>query len=289
MKRCTAIAAVRDQTRDWRRAGLSQALVPTMGNLHRGHLALIDEARRRADRVAASIFVNPTQFGPGEDYRAYPRTVDQDLALLEDCGCDLVLTPSVDEMYPGGHRSATAVTVPELTQDLCGAARPGHFAGVASVVSRLFNIFRPDLAVFGEKDYQQLLVIRRLVLDLHFGIEIVGCPTVREPSGLALSSRNRYLSDEQRTTAAAIYRTLCWVRDQLMAGAGADAALAAAAAARLGAAGLAPEYLEIRRAADLRPAGVADRDLIVLAAARLGPARLIDNLRVGLADGASEG
>lgn len=288
MKRLTAVAAVRALTRQWRRAGLTQALVPTMGNLHRGHLALIDEARRRADRVAASIFVNPTQFGPGEDYRAYPRTTAQDLALLEARGCDLVLTPSVDQMYPGGHRSATVVTVPELTQDLCGAARPGHFTGVASVVSRLFNIFQPDLAVFGEKDYQQLLVIRRLVEDLHFGLEIVGHPTVREPSGLALSSRNRYLSDEQRTTAAAIYRTLCWVRDELSAGAGADATLAAATA-RLAAAGLVPEYVEIRRAADLRPAAAADRDLVVLAAARLGPARLIDNLRVGPADGDSMG
>jgi pantoate--beta-alanine ligase len=274
-----------DETRRFvagcRRGGHRIALVPTMGNLHEGHLALARLARARADTVIASIFVNPLQFGRGEDFGRYPRTLQRDLGLLEAEGVAAVFAPEVNEMYPAGQEGLTSVEVPGLSTVLEGAFRPGHFAGVATVVTKLLGIVTPDVAVFGEKDFQQLAVIRRMVRDLDLGVEIVAGPTVREPDGLALSSRNQYLSPEQRQRAPALYRSLAAARRRLAAGDRSFAAIELEARSALAAAGFAPDYVAIRRAADLEPPGEADDDLVVLGAARLGSTRLIDNLRIG--------
>lgn len=274
--------AVRRQVRRWRNAGDTIALVPTMGDLHRGHLALIDEARARADRVVVSIFVNPLQFGSGEDFADYPRVLEQDRGHLGEHGADLAFVPAVATLYPDGPEHSVRIGVPGLDDILCGADRPGHFAGVATVVAKLFNIVEPDLAVFGEKDYQQLLLIRRLVRDLDFGIEIVGAPTVREPDRLALSSRNRYLTADERRVAPVLNEVLRDVAARLVAGERDFRRLEADAEAELEAAGFEPRYVAIRRAGDLSRPAAADpaAALRVLAAARLGRARLIDNVAV---------
>ncbi|MDT8893593.1 pantoate--beta-alanine ligase [Halomonas sp. I1] len=274
------IHALRDALASHRRAGRTIGLVPTMGNLHEGHLALVAEARRRADIVVATIFVNPTQFGPGEDLDAYPRTLEADREKLVDAGCDLLFAPDESTLYPRGGHAQTHVSVPEVSEGLCGGSRPGHFDGVATVVTMLFNLTQPDLACFGEKDYQQLAVIRRLVADLHLPIEVVGVPIVRDRDGLALSSRNGYLSAEQRQTAPALQRTLRELRDALEGGAALDSTLATGLA-RLREAGFEPDYLELR-ATDLGPVDASTRDAVLLAAARLGPTRLIDNLSLTL-------
>jgi pantoate--beta-alanine ligase len=274
-----------DETRrfvaEQHRGGHRVALVPTMGNLHEGHLALVRLAREHADSVVASIFVNPLQFGRGEDYGRYPRTLQHDLELLEGEGAAAVFAPGVDDMYPDGQEQQTTVEVPRLSSVLEGVFRPGHFAGVATVVAKLFGIVTPDIAVFGEKDFQQLAVIRQLVRDLDLGVEIVAGPTVREPDGLALSSRNQYLSPAQRQQAPALYRTLAAARRRLAAGDRSYAAIEEEGKAALAAAGFEPDYVAIRRASDLALPGEADADLVVLGAARLGATRLIDNLRVG--------
>jgi pantoate--beta-alanine ligase len=274
-----------DETRRFvaglRRDGSRIALVPTMGNLHEGHLALARLAHGHADTVIASIFVNPLQFGRGEDFGRYPRTLQRDLELLEAEGVAAVFAPEVDEMYPAGQEGLTSVEVPGLSTVLEGAVRPGHFAGVATVVAKLLGIVTPDVAVFGEKDFQQLAVIRRMVRDLDLGVEIVAGPTVREPDGLALSSRNQYLSPEQRQRAPALYRSLAAARRRLAAGDRSFAAIEQEAKTALAAAGFEPDYVAIRRAADLAPPGAGDEALVVLGAARLGTTRLIDNLRVG--------
>lgn len=255
--------------------------VPTMGNLHRGHLALVAAARSKADYIAASIFVNPLQFGPSEDYKNYPRTFDEDCAALAAAGVDLVFAPSVQDMYPDGAAAAAQVVVPSALSDtLDGASRPGHFDGVATVVKLLFDLVHPDVAVFGEKDFQQLLVIRWLVDAYRLPIAIVGEPTVREADGLALSSRNQYLTPDERARAPAIFAALSAAADAIRRGERAWAALSERGAQALASAGLRPDYFEIRNAADLS----APRDrtpLVVLAAARLGKARLIDNLGIG--------
>lgn len=261
-------------------AGQRIGLVPTMGNLHRGHLALVETARAQCDIVVASIFVNPLQFGPNEDLDNYPRTLEDDLASLREAGCDLVFTPTPATMYPRGMDGQTLVRVPEVSEGLCGGSRPGHFDGVSTVVSMLFHIVQPDVACFGEKDYQQLAVIRRMVSDLHLPIEIIGVPTVREDSGLALSSRNGYLSDDQRATAARLQSTLVELREQLEAGADIDKQLLQGLAS-LRQAGFEPDYLELR-ARDLSQVTATTRDAILLVAARLGPTRLIDNLSLTL-------
>ena len=275
------VDALRDQVRAWRAAGERVAFVPTMGNLHAGHLTLIAEARRAASRVVSSIFVNPMQFGPSEDLDAYPRTLEQDRAGLERAGCDLLFAPAVATIYPRGSAEQTRVEVPGLSEILCGASRPGHFRGVATVVCKLFNLVQPDVALFGEKDYQQLLVIRRMVEDLALPIEIRGVPTVREADGLAMSSRNGYLTADERERAPALHRTLHAAGEALMESVPIDRVEMDAAAA-LSAAGLRPDYVSVRVAEDLRPAGPGDRELIILAAAYLGRARLIDNLAVSL-------
>ena len=271
-------ADLRSHIAAWRRAGERVAFVPTMGNLHAGHYSLIELARTRAARVVASVFVNPTQFGPREDFASYPRTLDEDKTGLAAHGCDLLFAPAVEEMYPFGSAQTVRVEVPGLSDILDGAARPGHFTGVATVVTKLFNLVQPDVAVFGQKDYQQLLVIRRLTEDLRLPIEIVGAPTRREAHGLAMSSRNQYLSADERAHAAIIHRTLCAMRDALHAGQD-IAAVQAQARDTLIAGGLAPDYAVLRNAADLsEPAPDARTGLIALIAARLGRARLIDNL-----------
>ncbi|MFW6191476.1 MAG: pantoate--beta-alanine ligase [Thiohalospira sp.] len=273
------IRKVRTAVSGWRARGDYIGLVPTMGNLHDGHMRLVEAARQAADRVVVSLFVNPLQFAPGEDYERYPRTFEADAARLAEAGADLLFAPEVATLYPDqGVRPTTRVEVPGLSDILCGAGRPGHFTGVATVVTKLFNIVRPDAAWFGEKDYQQLLVIRRLVADLCLPVEVFGVPTVRESDGLALSSRNGYLTPEQRAAAPALYQALTAARDRVLEGAEPGAA-AEAGWRQLTEAGFEPEYFTIRRAADLDEPGADDRDLVALAAARLGEARLIDNVR----------
>lgn len=277
-----SVAAARRSLYAWRLAGESIALVPTMGNLHAGHDSLVAIARRRADRVVASIFVNPTQFGPGEDYERYPRTPREDAARLRAAGVDAVFMPTVEAMYPGGRDGATTVSVPGLAGVLCGAHRPGHFDGVASVVLRLFNITVFDVAVFGEKDYQQLVLLRRMARDLHLDIRLVGAPTVREPDGLALSSRNQYLDAGERRIAPRLHAVLQDCRRRLLSGSQGLVAIERQACRQLQAEGFVPDYVAIRDARDLGPPAPGCRQLRVLAAARLGRTRLIDNLAVRL-------
>lgn len=259
------------------------ALVPTMGNLHAGHIALVEKARQRADFVVVSIFVNPLQFGPNEDLDNYPRTLAADQEKLFGAGCNLLFVPGVEEMYPGGLQSQTQVGVTGVSEGLCGDRRPGHFDGVATVVTKLFNIAQPDIAIFGEKDYQQLAVIRTMVRDLNMPVQIFGEPTVRAGDGLALSSRNGYLSEEQRAIAPALYRTLCDTAAAIQAGERDFDRLIRDGLAALERAGFRPDYLEIREANSLRPATAADHQLVVLAAAFIGNTRLIDNLSVEIA------
>lgn len=264
-----------------RRNGQRIALVPTMGNLHAGHLALVDAARRDADVVVATIFVNPLQFGAGEDFERYPRTLEADTQALARHGCDIVFAPSANTLYPQGRDHQTQVSVPQVSEGLCGANRPGHFAGVATVVSLLFHLVQPDTAYFGRKDYQQLTVIRKMVTDLHFPIDIVGVPTQRAEDGLALSSRNAYLSTAERQRAPALYRVLCQVRDALQGDEPPASALREGLAS-LAAEGFKPDYLELRRTQDLGPVALETRETILLVAAHLGTTRLIDNLPVSL-------
>jgi pantoate--beta-alanine ligase len=258
------------------------AFVPTMGNLHSGHMALVTKAAQRADFVVASIFVNPLQFGAGEDLDKYPRTLAADQEKLLQAGCHLLFAPSVEEMYPDGMAGQTRVSVPQLSEGLCGASRPGHFEGVATVVSKLFNMVQPDLAVFGQKDFQQLAVIRALVHDLNMPIQIIGEPTVRAEDGLALSSRNGFLSPEQRAVAPVVYRALSQIGEAIRQGQRDFPALIGEQLKQLESAGLRPDYLEIRHAKTLRPAVSEDRDLVILVAAFLGTTRLIDNLHLEL-------
>ncbi|MFQ5548148.1 MAG: pantoate--beta-alanine ligase [Woeseia sp.] len=274
--------ALREQLDDWRHGGEHIALVPTMGNLHDGHLSLVSLAREHAERVVVSVFVNPTQFGEGEDFEAYPRTLERDKRHLRKARADLLFVPDVETIYPFGIDRATSVSVPVLTEEFCGAARPGHFDGVTSVVSRLFVHVQPDVAVFGQKDYQQLLVIRRLVDDLKLPMQIVAGPTRREADGLALSSRNDYLSETERQIAPALYAVLQDVGSELQAGRRDYEALEHEATDRLSAAGFEPEYVGVRRAADLEPPDADSDEIVVLAAARLGKARLIDNVIVSV-------
>ena len=254
------------------------AFVPTMGNLHEGHVALVEKAGQRADFVVASIFVNPLQFGPNEDLAKYPRTLVADQEKLVAAGCQLLFHPDVEEMYPHGQEGQTRVSVPGVSEGLCGGSRPGHFEGVATVVTKLFNMVQPDLAVFGEKDFQQLAVIRTLVRDLNMPIQIIGEPTVRAEDGLALSSRNGYLSAEQRAAAPALYRTLQQLASAIRDGNRDFAQLIEAGQASLVSAGFRPDYLEIREASSLRPAEANDTQLVKLGAAFMGTTRLIDNL-----------
>jgi pantoate--beta-alanine ligase len=278
MEEVLTVSALRAAVAEFRRAGKGIAFVPTMGNLHAGHGRLMQEARNHADIVVASIYVNPLQFGAHEDFGAYPRTPGADRALAEKAGVDLLFRPEEEEIYPLGKEHATTVEVAGLGNTLCGMFRAGHFRGVATVVARLFNMVAPDVALFGRKDYQQLRIIERMVKDLSMPIAIVGVDTVREPDGLAMSSRNMYLTPEERRVASRLYATLCAARDSAVA---ASAELTEAernAVLSLSSAGFIPEYVSIRRQADLAPPEPEDRALVILAAARLGQARLIDNV-----------
>lgn len=270
--------ALRAAIRGWRTAGQTVGFVPTMGNLHAGHFSLIRLARMRADRVVASVFVNPTQFGPNEDFDRYPRTLVQDQAGLAEHDCDLLFAPDVATMYPYGPANTVSLRVPQVTETLEGAHRPGHFDGVATVVCKLFNLVQPDLAVFGQKDFQQLKVIERMVRDLGLPVKVIGAPTQRAEDGLALSSRNQYLSSEERALAPRIHAMLVQMRELIVKG-HAVSVVEQAAASQLERAGFAPDYVAIRRAEDLLPPGGEERTgLVGLVAARLGSTRLIDNL-----------
>ena len=277
MQRFETVEDLRRQVGEWRRAGERIGFVPTMGNLHAGHHALVDLARERCDRVVASIFVNPTQFGPNEDYARYPRTPESDLQGLAARGCDVAFLPSVEQMYPFGTMGCVQMHVPGITDILDGAHRPGHFNGVAQVVARLFNMVQPDLAVFGRKDYQQLQVIRYMATEMSFPVEIVPAPTLREPDGLAMSSRNQYLQGAERQTATAIHRALLRMREKSAQGRP-PAEIEEQAKAALSAEGFVVDYVEIRRSNLTRPQRSDEPGLLALVAARLGRTRLIDNL-----------
>ena len=272
------VPALRAAIRGWRTQGQTVGFVPTMGNLHAGHQSLIRLARARTERVVASVFVNPTQFGPNEDYDRYPRTLVQDQAALAEQDCDLLFAPDVATMYPFGPEHSVSVRVPRITDTLEGAHRPGHFDGMATVVCKLFNLVQPDVAVFGQKDFQQLKVVERMVRDLGLPVKVVAAPILRADDGLALSSRNQYLSTEERTRAPLIHDTLLKMRELLAQGHPWQA-IEQTAAARLARAGFVPDYVAIRRAEDLaEPAEGEHEGLVALVAARLGNTRLIDNL-----------
>ena len=278
MQQITKVKALRSCVRDWHQQGQSVALVPTMGNLHVGHLQLVKQAKKIANKVVVSIFVNPTQFVAGEDFDTYPRTIKDDVAHLGDIEPDLIFIPEIDEVYPAGLEGETQVIVPELDSIFCGAFRPGHFTGVATVVSKLLNMVQPDIALFGNKDYQQLLVIKRLVKDLCIPVEIVGVETVREESGLALSSRNRYLNQQEKMVAAELHQALSGIAEAVKAGVDDYQQLEANAVKHLEKKGFKTEYLSIRNASNLGEP--TEEELVVLAAAWLGKARLIDNIQI---------
>jgi len=284
MRTVNLIADLRQQVKAWRQQGQKIAFVPTMGNLHAGHLALVEQARQHADKVVVSIFVNPMQFGPDEDFDSYPRTLAVDSEKLEQVATDLLFVPPVAEIYPRGHGVASQVDVPEVSEGLCGASRPGHFTGVATVVAKLLNMVQPDYALFGEKDYQQLQVIRRMVADLCFPVEIISVPTLREADGLALSSRNGYLNVAERELAPKLYQALQTAVQGLVQGRRDYAALEQEGLDFLETAGFVPEYFSIRQAASLKLAEPGMTELVILAAAKLGKTRLIDNLACSLVE-----
>ncbi len=275
-------AALREQIGQWHREGRAIAFVPTMGNLHQGHLTLVEEARRHGDKVVVSIFVNPLQFDKAEDLANYPRTLEQDCAALEAAGVDLVFTPTPEIMYPQGLASHTFVEVPGISSLLEGALRPGHFRGVSTVVTKLFNLVQPNVACFGEKDYQQLALIRKMVADMAMPIEIVGVPTVRAEDGLALSSRNGYLTAAERAIAPELARTMNWIAEQIEAGNSHLPSLVAQASQRLDNAGFRTDAIDIVDADTLESASAESQRLVILMAAYLGKARLIDNRVVAL-------
>jgi len=276
----TGKEALRELLVDWRHGSDHVALVPTMGNLHDGHMSLIGLAREHAERVVVSVFVNPTQFGAGEDFNEYPRTLQRDARRLKQARVDVLFAPEVDTIYPFGVENATSVHVPFRTDELCGASRPGHFDGVTSVVSRLLSLVQPDVVVLGQKDYQQQAIIRRMVEDLCMPVNVITGPTRRDADGLALSSRNQYLDESERAVAPALYAELCRLGEALEAGREDYESLEVAAMTALRTAGFEPEYVSIRRAETLDPPSRDTDELVVLAAVRLGKTRLIDNVVV---------
>jgi pantoate--beta-alanine ligase len=278
VKTVSEISDLRVQINEWRSNQQSIAFVPTMGNLHAGHLNLVEKALTVADRVVVSIFVNPLQFGPHEDYENYPRTLQADSEKLAQLNTHLLFTPNVTALYPAGLENTTSIKVPGLSEILCGVSRPIFFQGIATVVNILFNLVQPDKALFGEKDYQQLLIIKRMVADFFMPIEIIGIPIVRETDGLAMSSRNNYLNTEQRAIAPRLFQTLNDLKTKIEAGECHFAKLEQEARQVLTIAGFKPDYIEVRRQKNLKMPTPKDKELIILAAAHLGPARLIDNI-----------
>lgn len=279
MKLIHTIVEMQACSHDWQQAGVKIAFVPTMGNLHAGHLDLVKKAMQVAERIVVSIFVNPMQFNEDSDFEAYPRTLDADIQKLDDYRVDALFVPSANEFYPQGREHVTWVEVPELSSFLEGSSRPGHFRGVTTVVAKLFNCVQPQVAIFGEKDFQQLLVVQRMGADLNFPIDIIGIPTRREEDGLAMSSRNSRFSVAERQKAPALYRALRGLREKILAGENDFARLESQAMAQISAEGMMPEYISVRSAKDL---GVpqTEADLVIVAAARLGQTRLIDNIRI---------
>jgi len=282
MKTVYELQGLRQVIADWKYQGLSIGIVPTMGNLHAGHLSLLEEARRIADQTVVSIFVNPIQFGKGEDYERYPSTLDEDSRKLASAGLDLLFAPDLQQLYPGGTDVDTRVTVPQLSKILCGKFRPDHFAGVATVVCKLLINVQPNFALFGEKDYQQLLVIKRMARDLCMPTDIIGMPIYREADGLAMSSRNSYLTAEERQKAPLIYRTLQEAGQQLKKTPQDIAGIELHGLQTLQENGYRPEYFSIRRTEDLDEPEPDDTRLRILVAAWLGSARLIDNIQIDL-------
>ncbi len=276
MQIVNTVLELRDTLREWRSARQSVALVPTMGNLHAGHIALVNSAKEKANRVVVSIFVNPTQFGAGEDFETYPRTEHEDQEKLNVFGADLLFLPAVSEVYT--QDAKTVVSVTDLSEWYCGASRPGHFNGVSTVVCKLFNMVQPDIALFGLKDFQQLTIIRTMVKDLNIPVEIIGVETVRETNGLAMSSRNGYLTPEEKTVAAKLYKSLCVARDAILKGQQSYEEIEHKALLFLLESGFHPDYFSICRASDLKRASIDDMELVLLTAARLGKTRLIDNI-----------
>ena len=282
MNIANSVEELRAVVAGWRRAGETISFVPTMGNLHDGHITLLLKARELATRSVVSIFVNPIQFGRGEDYAKYPSTLESDKQKLQAAGLDLLFAPDLNELYPGGIEEDTRVTVPGLSSILCGQYRPGHFSGVATVVTKLLMNVQPDLALFGDKDYQQVMVIKQMVHDLLMPVKILGQPIVREADGLAMSSRNSYLNASERALAPQIFQAMNRAREKTLLQNTSLIAIETAGMAELAAAGFRPEYFSIRRAQDLSAPQVGDTMLQLLVAAWLGPARLIDNLRIEL-------
>jgi len=278
-----SIDALREKVKQWRQDKLTIAFVPTMGNLHLGHLSLVEKAKQLADKVVVSVFVNPMQFDDKNDLSAYPRTLTADIELLASVNCDLVFIPTSELIYPNGMDNQTVITVPGMDDKLCGQARPGHFDGVATVVTKLFNMVQADIAVFGEKDYQQLLLIKKMVADLNLAVQVVAGETYRENNGLAMSSRNQYLTTQQRDEAAYLYQSLMKMKEKLEQGEEDYAALEKTTFKHLQEAGFYPDYVDIRRADNLAKAEKDDKSLRILIAARLGAARLIDNIACNLA------
>jgi pantoate--beta-alanine ligase len=279
LQQVTTIRQMQKKSRDWHKKGLSIGFVPTMGYLHEGHMSLMKKARKDCDRLIVSIFVNPLQFGPTEDFTRYPRDIKRDRALCSKAGVDVLFIPSEKEMYPAGFQ--TGVEVEKAAKGLEGAARPGHFRGVATVVAKLFGACQPDVAFFGQKDYQQAVVIRQMVQDLSFPLKIVVCPTVRESSGLAASSRNSYLSDAERKEADILYRALQLGAKKLASGAPVEEALAEVRGLIASRSGFEVEYVEASDPRTLEPVREPGRPVVLLLAARLGKVRLIDNILVG--------
>ena len=282
MFQATTVTELRQYLQRWRSRGRSIAFIPTMGNLHAGHLSLIDKGQALCDRSICSIFVNPMQFGPNEDWNHYPRTLERDLELLEGAGCDLAYMPTASELYPDGLDKISKVHVTDLTDDYEGKHRPGHFTGVATVVLKLFNIVRPDISVFGKKDFQQYRVICKMVEDFNLDVQIVGQETTREPSGLATSSRNQYLDAGQLEQAALIYRTLQDAARQIDEGDRDYAAIERRAIKRLDGAGFKTDYFRVCNPETLLPATPDDRELVILVTAALGTTRLLDNVEISL-------
>ncbi|MFT4927031.1 MAG: pantoate--beta-alanine ligase [Phenylobacterium sp.] len=278
MQTVREIPELRAQLKQWRMAGERIAFVPTMGNLHQGHLSLFEEAKKRADKVVVSIFVNPMQFDNPDDLNAYPKTIEQDSIKLQEMQTDLLFLPSRETIYPKNLNNQTIVEVPDLSDQFCGDSRPGHFRGVTTVVNKLFNLVEPDVAIFGQKDYQQLFIIRHMVTDLCMNVEIIGAPTKREASGLAMSSRNGYLDSSQLIQATVIYQALEEAKATLQQGNTDFAAVGKAATKRITDAGLGEDFFHIQNADTLADAQAGDKHLVILVAAYLGKARLIDNM-----------
>jgi pantoate--beta-alanine ligase len=278
----TSVIELRQYVQHWKDHGQSIAFIPTMGNLHAGHMSLIEKGQSLCDRSLCSIFVNPMQFGPNEDWDHYPRTLEKDLELLRGIGCDLVYLPTASELYPQGLERISQVQVTDLTDHYEGAHRPGHFTGVATVVLKLFNIVRPDVAVFGKKDYQQYRVISKMVEDFNLEVQVIGQETTREASGLASSSRNQYLDDAQKETAAQIYRQLQQTAARIEQGERDYEMLQSEAIVTLDGAGFKTDYFVICNAETLLPASPQDRDLVILVTAALGGTRLLDNIEISL-------